>query len=172
MTGYLEEETVPTRDPMNRRSALAIVFGAIVALGGGIASVTLGFLGNSLRRRPARPWVRVGPAEDLSAETFQRVVVSVEQTHAWIEKMIPMTIFVKDLYPEGDPLAFLSVCSHLGCSVNWNGEEKRFECPCHGGVYDQQGKVVDGPPPRPLTRLETKVEGEAFYVRLPESGVG
>ena len=34
---------------------------------------------------------------------------------------------------------------------------ERFVCPCHGGVYDFEGKVVGGPPVRPLDRFETRV---------------
>ena len=34
---------------------------------------------------------------------------------------------------------------------------KRFVCPCHGGVYDFEGKVAGGPPVRPLDRFETRI---------------
>jgi hypothetical protein len=34
-----------------------------------------------------------------------------------------------------------------------------FICPCHGGVYDFSGKVIGGPPPRPLDRFQTRVQG-------------
>ena len=34
---------------------------------------------------------------------------------------------------------------------------ERFVCPCHGGVYDFEGKVSGGPPVRPLDRFQTRV---------------
>ena len=41
-----------------------------------------------------------------------------------------------------------SVCTHLGCNVRRTSNG--FECPCHGSTYDQNGRVLSGPAPRPL----------------------
>ena len=41
-----------------------------------------------------------------------------------------------------------SVCTHLGCNVKHT--TGGFECPCHGSRYDQNGRVISGPAPRPL----------------------
>ena len=76
--------------------------------------------------------------------------------------------------------AFSLVCTHLGCVVRWRPEAEgagskkaasaqkgpgRFVCPCHGGVFDSEGKVVSGPPPRPLERLEVRErDGRVFIV--------
>ncbi len=38
------------------------------------------------------------------------------------------------------------VCTHMGCIVHWNGAEKSWDCPCHGGRYDVLGRVLNGPP--------------------------
>lgn len=46
--------------------------------------------------------------------------------------------------------AFSAVCTHLGCIVHWNSMKREFECPCHAAVFDAEGKVVSGPPPRAL----------------------
>ncbi len=42
--------------------------------------------------------------------------------------------------------AFSSVCPHLGCRVHWEGEKHRFFCPCHGGVFTEDGVAIAGPP--------------------------
>jgi hypothetical protein len=46
---------------------------------------------------------------------------------------------------------------HLGCPVRYTEAAQRFICPCHGGVYDFEGKVDGGPPVRPLDRFYTRV---------------
>lgn len=58
-------------------------------------------------------------------------------------------------------------CTHLGCPVSWSADEHRFLCPCHEGVFDAQGKVVSGPPPRPLDLYEWKVQDGVLYAGPP-----
>jgi menaquinol-cytochrome c reductase iron-sulfur subunit len=53
--------------------------------------------------------------------------------------------------------AFTLSCTHLGCPVRWRPEAKLFMCPCHGGVYYQDGTVAAGPPPHPLPRYPVRV---------------
>jgi len=154
---------------ISRRSALGAVLGGAAAVVGSMAVLAGGFVANAFGRRKERPWIRVGPAEDLNPETFGKHVVTVEQQHGWVRERRPLVLYIQDLYPE-DPIALLSRCTHLGCSVNWDAQGERFRCPCHGGVYDPQGKVLEGPPPRPLTRLEVKIdEDEVCFVRFPGS---
>jgi len=53
------------------------------------------------------------------------------------------------LVRQGNTFRCLSaVCTHLGCTVNNTGAG--YHCPCHGSIFDAQGKVKGGPAPRPL----------------------
>ena len=63
-------------------------------------------------------------------------------------------------------IAIDSTCTHLGCGVRWDADEQLIKCPCHGGVYDRLGTVKSGPPPAPLARLTTKVEGDQILVQV------
>ena len=36
-------------------------------------------------------------------------------------------------------------CSHMGCKLEWNPEEKSWDCPCHGSRFDAEGKLLDNP---------------------------
>jgi len=60
-------------------------------------------------------------------------------------------------HADGSWVAFDAVCTHLGCTVQYQPDQERIHCACHGGVYDPRtGKNVSGPPPRPLKRYEVK----------------
>jgi glycine/D-amino acid oxidase-like deaminating enzyme/nitrite reductase/ring-hydroxylating ferredoxin subunit len=56
---------------------------------------------------------------------------------------------------DGTLRAVSAACTHMGCIVHWNEAERTWDCPCHGGRYDPDGRVFSGPPlddlkPRPL----------------------
>ena len=55
--------------------------------------------------------------------------------------------------------AFAVNCTHLGCPVRWFENAGLFLCPCHGGVFNRDGSVAAGPPPKPLTRYPVRVRG-------------
>jgi len=58
---------------------------------------------------------------------------------------------------ETEFIAFAVNCTHLGCPVRWLADAKLFMCPCHGGVYYEDGAVAAGPPPKPLTRYQVRI---------------
>ena len=54
--------------------------------------------------------------------------------------------------------AFSAVCTHAGCTVQFDSGNMQFVCPCHGGAYDARtGQVLAGPPPSPLTAIPVHV---------------
>ncbi len=59
---------------------------------------------------------------------------------------------------------FSGICTHLGCHVRWEEEKQRFFCPCHKGVYDKTGKVISGPPPRPLDQFKVEEDKNLVYI--------
>ena len=54
------------------------------------------------------------------------------------------------LRDEDDFHVISGVCTHLGCTVQWRQDERRFDCPCHGSRFREDGTVISGPAPRPL----------------------
>ena len=68
------------------------------------------------------------------------------------------------------PLASLSfvalsqICTHNSCNVAYTVGSGTFDCPCHGGRYDQNGKVISGPPPSPLTKYNVSLSGNILTV--------
>jgi cytochrome b6-f complex iron-sulfur subunit len=61
-------------------------------------------------------------------------------------------------------LAFSRVCTHLGCLVRYDQERQVFICPCHAGTFDLEGKVISGPPPKPLPQFSVRVEGNNLVI--------
>lgn len=67
----------------------------------------------------------------------------------------------------GDLHAFSAVCTHLGCTVQYDPAKTRIGCACHGGQYDPAtGRNIAGPPPKPLAPLHAEVvKGEIIVTR-------
>ncbi len=63
-------------------------------------------------------------------------------------------------------IAVSAVCTHSGCTVPWDADQGVFACPCHGGRFNPDGTVAGGPPPRPLTTFEAKIDGNQVLVRV------
>lgn len=45
----------------------------------------------------------------------------------------------------GELFAVSLKCPHLGCQLEWNPDEKSWDCPCHGSRFDYRGRLLDGP---------------------------
>jgi cytochrome b6-f complex iron-sulfur subunit len=66
-------------------------------------------------------------------------------------------------HQDGAWVALTAVCTHLGCTVQYEPQANRIHCACHGGVYDPRtGANVSGPPPKPL---------KVFKVAVNDAGV-
>ena len=65
---------------------------------------------------------------------------------------------------DGALVALFQKCPHLGCRVPFCDSSGRFECPCHGSVYNVRGEYVQGPAPRGMDRFLIKVEGDKVLV--------
>lgn len=56
---------------------------------------------------------------------------------------------------DGELVAYSQKCTHLSCAVYYERKTNRLECPCHEGYFSiDTGRVLQGPPPRPLPRIE------------------
>ncbi len=76
-------------------------------------------------------------------------------------------------HPEEGVLALYKVCTHLGCLYNWNDQEGKFICPCHGSEFEYDGTYIRGPAPRSLDRFVVQVrsqDGKLLAETDPESG--
>lgn len=60
--------------------------------------------------------------------------------------------------------AFTSVCTHAGCSTNWQFSSNRFECTCHGSRFNTSGSVVRGPATRDLDEFSVSRENDIVTI--------
>ena len=66
---------------------------------------------------------------------------------------------------DGEVLALSEKCTHLGCRVPYCESSNRFECPCHGSVFNRAGELLAGPSPRGLDRHPTEIgEDGLIYI--------
>jgi len=65
---------------------------------------------------------------------------------------------------DGGFLALDRKCTHLGCTVPWIPDEKRFACPCHASVFDIRGDVLSAPAPRALDLFAVRIENGIVIV--------
>ena len=163
LPGAFEGETV-TRRRFMERNALAV---------GGLASAAFGLpalgfaAGPMFEKTEEEPFQDVGAVADFDEETYVPKVMTIVEGVGETGKT---TVYIrKRSVQDGDnfglPYVAISTrCAHLGCPVRYVQASQRFICPCHGGVYNQQGAVAGGPPVRPLDRFETKVAGGRVLV--------
>ena len=55
---------------------------------------------------------------------------------------------------QGKLYAVKPICTHMKCEVGWNTAERSWDCPCHGGRYDINGKVLNTPADQGLEQLD------------------
>jgi menaquinol-cytochrome c reductase iron-sulfur subunit len=153
--GYFEGES------MSRRRALTVAGQAVGGLAGAIIVLpAVGFAVAPMFEKPDEIWESVGPTSRFTPDTYKPVVFTLVEG---IGEAGKTTAFVRQgsqKYGE-EPSQYIAIstrCAHLGCPVNFVAASQSFVCPCHGGVYDFEGKVIGGPPVRPLDRFQTRVK--------------
>jgi cytochrome b6-f complex iron-sulfur subunit len=95
-----------------------------------------------------------------------------------VKKIVEGKFFISRV-PEGF-LALWQKCPHLGCSVPWIESAPsldtieatgRFNCPCHGSLYDRYGQIKGGPAPRPMDMFPLTISGGRISVVTTPSQV-
>jgi Rieske Fe-S protein len=69
------------------------------------------------------------------------------------------------LIRKGESVEALSMlCTHGQCTVVFEQSRSCFVCPCHGGVFESDGRVRTGPPTKALQRIAVKLEGQVVVL--------
>jgi len=136
--------------------------GGVISAGLGIPAIAY-IIGPALNRVETQNWIRLGSTSKVELNTPTLFKTKIERRTGWIVNEEEISIYI--LTRDGrEYLAMSSICTHLGCRVRWIADQDLFFCPCHNASFDQDGKVIEGPPPRPLDRFEVKVENDQLFV--------
>ena len=141
-----------------RRGFFAKMIGiATSVIGLGLAIPLAGYVISPALKRRQTSWVEVGPTDSLHTGEPVELEYAGTVQDGWRMVTSKKAIWaVKQ--PAGDIVVFSPICPHLGCGFRWDGGDNKFKCPCHGSIYDVNGKVLAGPAPRSLDVLPSKVE--------------
>ncbi|MCW5942074.1 MAG: ubiquinol-cytochrome c reductase iron-sulfur subunit [Fimbriimonadaceae bacterium] len=149
---------------VSRRKFMAWSVGAInLAVFGAVFGPVLGFLGSPLRHRQMKQWVPVLDEGALGEGETKEVPFTVRVKDGY--EMVDRTYVVYLVRSEEGIVALDPSCTHLGCRIKFQADKNRYFCPCHGGVFDNRGTVVSGPPPKPLVRHAVEVREGKIWVQ-------
>lgn len=173
-------EHVPANEP--RLSRRRFVLRSLAVIGGGIAAVlALPIAGFATApgwrsRTPIRwlstsvvptsrstDWTSVGPIANFEIGVPGYLQVDRHVVDGWVSETVPVGIHVVR-QSETEVAVFDPHCTHLGCPLTWSTGAGNFVCPCHGGSFTGSGEVVSGPPPRPMIRYETRIDGDEIFI--------
>jgi len=103
----------------------------------------------------------VAPSDKKNRVVLSRDIVAIGGAYFFTYRQRPAVLLQNK---PGIFTAFSAVCTHLGCIVQWLPERGEFLCPCHAGRFSAEGKVLAGPPPRPLDTIPVTVTGDKLIV--------
>jgi succinate dehydrogenase / fumarate reductase iron-sulfur subunit len=142
-------------------TGLTVGIGAASSLlvGGVLSSA---FVGPALRSQPPQ-WIAAGRVDSFPMGEVSTVRLNYEEQSGFYRQPLIKPIMI---WRQNDFVVFSSSCTHLGCTVHWNANQNLFLCACHGGAFSRDGAVKSGPPPRPLDRLEFRIDSGNLLVKM------
>jgi Rieske Fe-S protein len=158
-------DLTPPPAPVSRRGFLFTLGIAVNALAALLVGVPLvGYLASAVRRRSEQAWISLGPLGSFPERQTRLASYTNPFTVPWDGKTADIPCWVRRL--EGERFQVFAInCTHLGCPIRWFQESALFMCPCHGGVFYEDGRHASGPPPRPLYQYEHRIRDGALWVR-------
>lgn len=151
---------------MDRKTFLKLVVHGVGAIT--TAAVALPALATALaplwdRRRGSR-WEAVGALDSFPVASVHHAVVPVPRDD-WSQSLREKGVYV--WRPSSDEIiVFSRNCTDLGCPVTWDPGSAWFFCPCHGGIFAQNGDRKAGPPKRALFRYANRIRNGILEIDL------
>jgi menaquinol-cytochrome c reductase iron-sulfur subunit len=142
----------------------------VTYVSGAVAAVLLavpftGYLFGALRKHRVE-WIPLGPTRKFPPNETRLETFDNPLGQSWDGMTAHMGVYVRNL---GDDrfLVFAMNCAHLGCPVTWFPQSGLFMCPCHGGVYYENGERASGPPTRGLFQCQWQIRDGHLEIQAP-----
>jgi menaquinol-cytochrome c reductase iron-sulfur subunit len=161
----------PAEISPERRRFLARASVGLCAGCGALGVPFVGFALAPLLRDNPHVWRTVGKLSDFKIGETMNVTFIDSSPLAWAGITAQSAAWLRRT-GEKEFVAFSVNCAHLGCPVRWLPGARLFMCPCHGGVYYEDGRVAAGPPPPGLSQYPARVEGDEVQVRADPVPIG
>ncbi len=177
-----ESKSGPTSGPTNPRVVPPVTrrdflfklgLGLNVIAASLVAIPVVGYVVSALFHRSAQQaWIALGDLDRFPVNETRLATYRNPFTRPWDGVTADIPCWVRrtpDASGQPSFQIFAINCAHLGCPVRWFPESRLFMCPCHGGVYYEDGTVASGPPPRGLYEYAYRVKGGRLEVQGGET---
>ena len=152
---------------VDRRKFLSGIIGVVASAVAVIVGVpAIGYLVSpGLKKQNEDQWITLGPVSGLTPGEPKGFPYSTRTQDGWVESTQSGVAYA--VTTDGQNVVVLSnVCTHLSCRVTWKADQRIYFCPCHDGKFDVLGKVVSGPPPRPLDQFQSRIQNGQIEILL------
>ena len=156
--------TPPEASSPSRRTALYRIGQGLMAIGGLLVAVpVVSYIFDPGFRKFKRSWISLGAISQFPEGSTRFSHYSNPSPAPSDGASAKIPCWVRHIEGGGFQVFYIN-CAHLGCPVRWFEQSKLFMCPCHGGVYYEDGTRASGPPPRGLYEYTTQVKDGQLYV--------
>lgn len=141
--------------------ALAAAVAALSAIPAGLVFV-FGARAKGGASASADEWIDLGPAREVVEGPWMERKLRREIQDRWKKAVVEESVYLRRRGAAIDAVS--ATCTHTGCLVRHLSGS--FACLCHRSEFDEEGRPKAGPAPRPLDRLETRIEGDRIKLRF------
>jgi menaquinol-cytochrome c reductase iron-sulfur subunit len=155
----------PSEYSSSRRGFLFKLGLALNALGAILVGIpVVGYILAPARRFSSQSWIKLGGVDSFPVGQTRFAQYENPFRVQWDGDSAKVACWVRRVDAQRFQV-FAVNCAHLGCPVRWFPQSKLFMCPCHGGVYYEDGSRASGPPPRGLFEYQYEIREGQLWVR-------